>query len=268
MKNALMMPFLARSTALWIVVLAACSAPMARPPAHAAVAGEPTRPVADLRFQDPELDSISVKYVREAQARGIVEIAGRTRADRLMALESALGNRSTARDRIDALAAEMIGRDVSQWAGLRAGALREFHGRADEAGLRVGDLIDRWQRQRFEAAMDYISSNYTTLYVPSIEWERRFHDFIRATPRDATTWGWLVLYEESPNVESQYGRADAETAYRYYLEFSGLGTAGEARDLFSVPGIALDAAVPHRQSVPNAGGSAAIGSQWPRKPRG
>lgn len=60
-------------------------------------------------------------------------------------------------------------------------------------------------------------------------------------PADAAAWGWLVAREYKADVAAQYERADAEQGYRFYLEFSGLGTHREARRAFSVPGVAIGA---------------------------
>ncbi|MGZ5432694.1 MAG: hypothetical protein ACXW31_10360 [Thermoanaerobaculia bacterium] len=75
--------------------------------------------------------------------------------------------------------------------------------------------------------------------MSSMEWERRFHDFVAARPVDAATWGWLLLRANEQATKQQYGRADAETAYRYYLELTGLGDGREAKRIFSVPGIEI-----------------------------
>ena len=86
-----------------------------------------------------------------------------------------------------------------------------------------------------------LSSNYSTPYFTTLEWERRFHEFLAERPADAATWGWLVLREYRAITMRQYGRADAEMAYRFYLESSGLGDGREARELFSVPGADIQA---------------------------
>jgi hypothetical protein len=101
----------------------------------------------------------------------------------------------------------------------------------------VRDLLLRWQREKSVALYRYLSSNYSTTYITSLDWERRFHEFVMERPTDAATWGWLVLRDHRTDVQQQYGRADPEMAYRFYLEFSGLGDGREARRIFSVPGI-------------------------------
>jgi hypothetical protein len=60
-------------------------------------------------------------------------------------------------------------------------------------------------------------------------------------PMDAATWGWLVLRDHRTVTRQQYGRADSELAYRFYLESSGLGDGREARRVFSVPGVEVHA---------------------------
>ena len=225
-----------------VLLLIACSRGDAvRPVNDFAVEPPPSRPITDLHFNDEQLKAIAETLVRQAQRRGVQESAGATRAERLLSLEASLGAPPLALRRVDRLAAELTYTDTSQWAALRRAADREFRGRDNAIAKRMTAMLDGWQRQRLASAMSYMSSNYTSRYIKSIEWERRFADFLAAHPADAAAWGWLVAREYKADVAAQYERADAEQGYRFYLELSGLGTHRDARRVFSVPGVAIGA---------------------------
>jgi hypothetical protein len=194
-------------------------------------------PITDLRFKDDQLQAIATQLTREARLRGIEVSSGETRAERLIDLEAKIGAPGRALDRINVLVSQMTATDVSQWGKLRQRAERDLGNPDDEVVQRVRDMLLRWQREKSVAMVRYLSSNYSTTYITSLDWERRFHEFVRERPPDAATWGWLVLRDYRTDVQQQYGRADAEMAYRFYLEFSGLGDGREARRIFSVPGI-------------------------------
>ena len=198
-----------------------------------------TAPIDDLTFQDVQLQAIATSLVRQARVRGIITSTGRSRVERLLSLESAVGRSDLALDRVNKLAADLFMTDGSQWAKLRRRAADEF-GRCDDGvARRVSEMLLRWQRRRLEHAFRFLSSNYTSRYLTTMEWERRFHQFVQEQPMDAATWGWLVLREYGAATRQQYGRADSESAYRYYLESSGLGDGRESRDLFSVPAVEI-----------------------------
>ncbi|HEX6082984.1 MAG TPA: hypothetical protein VF266_00560 [Thermoanaerobaculia bacterium] len=217
--------------AVLLLVIAACSkAPSAAvnesPP-------EPARsaPVTDLEFKDVMLQEIATHLVREAQRRGIHEVSGRNRLDRLLRLEAMLGKSEIALARVNELVPHLTNHDASEWAKLRQRAEAEFSGRNDPTSQRVADLLARWRARKTDIAFGYLSSNYDR-FISRAEWERRFHDFVAARPADAATWGWLLLRENASH-------GDAETAYREYLKRTGAGTAGEAEELFSVPGVQI-----------------------------
>ena len=199
--------------------------------------GTMTAPIADLEFDDDGLQAIAANVVSRARDRGIDSSAGRNRIERLLSLEASLGESTLALERTNALVARLTTTDASQWAKLRHQAARELGGRDDEVSRRVTDLLARWQRRKTECAFDYLSANYGKGHITSLEWEKRFHDFVAERPLDAATWGWLVLRAYASEARQQYGRADTESAYRFYLEYSGLGDGREARRIFSVPGI-------------------------------
>lgn len=229
-----------RSVLAAVVLLAACS----REPAPAAVE-QPrhtaaTVPISDLEFNDAHLQAIATHLRQQAQARGIDAVPGRNRVEALLALEVVIRGEGLAFQRVHRLVSEMTMTDVSQWGKLRQRAERDFAKRGDEAAMRVRDLLERWQKRKSEMMYRYLSSNYQTTRIPSLEWEKRFHDFVTERPMDAATWGWLLLSEHADDAQRQYGRADAESAYRFYLEFSGLGDGREARSIFSVPGIEIE----------------------------
>lgn len=230
-----------RVIAAFLLLIACSRGDAVRPVNDFAVEPPPSRPITDLHFNDEQLQAIAETLVRQAQRRGVRESAGATRADRLIALEAALGAPPMALRRVDRLAAELTYTDASQWAALRRAADREFRGRDDAIAKRMTAMLDGWQRQRLASAMSYMSSNYADRYIKSIEWERRFADFLAAHPADAAAWGWLVAREYKADVAAQYERADAEQGYRFYLELSGLGTHRDARRAFSVPGVAIGA---------------------------
>ena len=218
----------------------ACSngGPAAAPDAE--VQAPPSRSIADLEFDDPELQRIATALVAEAQRRGIEESTGATRVERLLDLEGKVGG-SRALKRVEWLVGRLTFTDGTQWAKLRRRAENEFHGKNDEVARRVNELMTGWKRERLNAAMRFLSSHYGDGYIHSREWERRFADYVAARPLDAATWGWLVAREHQADVAAQYGRSDAESAYRFYLEFSGLGTNDDAERVFSVPGIEIKA---------------------------
>lgn len=241
-----------RSLAAILLLLGACGSPSSGPP----VSQEPRElvratPVSDLQFNDWQLQTIARDVIREARLRGIEEVSGRNRVDRLLRLETSLGRSQDAMLRVNQLVAHLTSHDSSRWAKLRQRAEVEFNGRNDETAKRVRDLLARWRHEQSDIVFDYLSSNYKA-YISSMEWERRFHDFVAARPVDAATWGWLLLREDADAPRREYGRADAETAYRYYLRHIGLGNAREARELFSMPGIEI--AVPPTVPSPRAGG--------------
>lgn len=230
-----------RSIAACLLLIACSCGDAVRPVNDFVVEPPPSRPITDLHFNDEQLQAIAETLVRQAQRRGVRESPGATRAERLLALEASLGAPPLALRRVDRLAAELTYTDASQWAKLRRAADREFRGRDDAIAKRMTAMLDGWQRQRLASAMSYMSSNYTSRYIKSIEWERRFADFLAAHPADAAAWGWLVAREYKADVAAQYERADAEQGYRFYLELSGLGTHRDARRAFAVPGIAIGA---------------------------
>lgn len=233
-----------RATAVMLILIG-CSGETSNPApevVHQTPVVTVTAPVSDLTFNDDQLQQIAGKLIAEARLRGIEAVPGANRVERLLWLEGQLGNSSHALTRANALVTQMTASDASQWGKLRQQAAREFSTRDDEVARRVNDLLMRWQKRKSESAFRYLSSNYETIYMSSWNWEQRFHDFVIERPIDAATWGWLLLRMHAEDARKQYGRADAESAYRFYLEFSGLGTGREAREIFSVPGIEIRAA--------------------------
>lgn len=225
---------------LAFLTLAACSAPpspvesrddLRQPPAEASI--------ADLHFNDGQLDAIATALVDRAKGRNIETSAGATRIERLISLEAALDATPSALHRVNYLVLRLTETDRSEWARIRQRAERDFCGREDVASLRVCDLLQRWHQHRSESVRRFLSSNYEAQWIPEMEWERRFHEFVAARPHDAATWGWMLLRERSDAVRKQYDRSDAESAYRFYLEFTGFGTGRDARNAFSVPGAAM-----------------------------
>lgn len=231
----------ARPLAALLLVVTACSSPPSSTVGE--LPDEPARatPVTDLEFTDAILQNIARETIAAARLRGIEEVSGRNRVERLLRLEASLGRSQAALDRVNSLVALMLNHDASEWARLRQKADLEFRGREDAAARRVIDLLTRWRHEKSDIAFQYLSSNYTH-FISRMEWERRFHDFVAARPADAATWGWLLLRENANGPRREYGRADAETAYRYYLKMIGRGNAREAQELFSVPGVQIAAA--------------------------
>lgn len=230
-----------RAIAAMLLAVMGCGSPPS-PPAGGLVE-EPREavraaPLSDLEFTDELLQSIALDLVREARLRGIQEVSGRNRVDRLLRLEASIGRSEDALYRVNQLAAMLTAHDASEWAKLRHRAELELSGRRDPVAQRVLDLLARWRVEKSEIAFRYLSSNYS-MFMSRMEWERRFHDFVAARPADAATWGWLLLREDAEAPRREYGRADAETAYRYYLRRIGLGNAREAQQLFSVPGVQI-----------------------------
>jgi len=211
-----------------IVCLSGCGKPATEPVAIATVSSAPRVSVDDLRFNDPQLQSVAASLVQHAHARGIATVAGRNKVEQLVALEGQLGDSQLALGRVGEIAKDMLMTDGTQWSKLR---------RRPQTSERASDLLQRWQRQRLDIVYDYMSSNYDRRWISSYEWEHRFHDFVKARPVDAGTWGWIVLQEQRAATRQQYGDATPELAYRYYLESTGLGDAREASLLFSVPGV-------------------------------
>lgn len=198
-----------------------------------------TASIDELQFNDMQLQSIASVLVARAHARRISTSSGRNKIEQLLSLEGQLGNSELAVSRVNKLADEMVMTDGTQWAKLRRRAQAAVESRQDEAGTRVRDLLTRWQRERLEIIFAYLSSNYSRRWIPSYEWERRFHDFVKERPLDAATWGWIVLQRYRMETRNEYGRANSELAYRYYLESTGLGDGREAHLIFSVPRIEI-----------------------------
>jgi hypothetical protein len=225
--------------AVFLLLFLACSGRNSEPEVVAAeTQPPPLGPIEDLDFNDPDLQEIATELVREARLRGIHESAGETRVERLLALEGMLGGTRALRH-VERLVDRLAMTDGTQWAKLRRKTESEFSGRKDDAGKRVNEMLLRWKRERLNESLRYLSSNYTQNYIHSREWERRFAAFLAARPLDAAAWGWVVAREYGKDVAAQYDRTDAESAYRYYLEFSGLGTNDDVRRIFSVPGIEI-----------------------------
>jgi hypothetical protein len=227
-------------SSLLCLVVSACSAPSAPPENR-----DDRRPqlteasIGDLHFKDEQLEAIAKVLVEKAKRRNIDTSVGTNRVERLVSLESGLDAPPSALHRVNYLVIRLTQTDRSEWARIRQRAERDFCGRDDEQSLRVCDLLQRWHQHRTESVRSFLSSNYTAPWIPEMEWERRFHDFVAARPLDAGTWGWLLLRERRDTVRQQYDRADAESAYRFYLEFTGFGTGRDSRNAFSVPGVAM-----------------------------
>lgn len=221
-----------------IVLLAACSDP-APERTFATEPPPPVAPVSDLHFKDEQLQAIAAELREQAHVRGIRTSPGRNRIERLLALEAAVSGEGLAFKRVNALMRQITATDASQWGKLRQRAEKEFATGNDEVAKRVQDLLARWQRRKADIVFTYLSTNYRSTHIRSIEWERRFHEFVTERPYDTATWGWLLLREYADEAQQQYGRADAESAYRFYIVFSGLNDGSEARRMFSVPGIEI-----------------------------
>jgi len=215
-----------RRLVIAILCLTACgrSSPVSLPPAEQRQVS-----VDELRFNDPELQSIAANLVARAHARGISTVSGRNHVEQLLALEGQLGNSELAIGRVNEIVKNMMMTDGTQWSKLR----RRWQDRTKPAA----DLLQRWQRERLDIVYDYLSSNYSQPWISSYEWERRFHQFVKKDPVDAGTWGWIVLQQYRDVTRQQYGDATPELAYRYYLESSGLGDGREASLLFSGPAV-------------------------------
>lgn len=230
-----------RSAIALTLILTGCGNPSS-PRADDAANGAPARgqavPISDLHFNDYQLEEIAVSLVRRAEQRGIDVSHGRNRVERLISLEASLGRSTLALARVNALVSLITATDAGRWAKLRQRADLEFSRRDDEVARRVSDLLQRWQLRKSEVAWSHLSSNYR-YFISREGWEREFHQFVSARPPDAATWAWLILRYDAPSVKQQYGTADAEAAYRFYLEFSRLGEARQAREVFSVPGIEI-----------------------------
>ena len=224
-----------------VVLLAlACGRPSAPAARGGADAAARSTPIADLRFNDEHLQSIADRLARKARSRGIDTCVGANRAECLLWLEASVGEGQSALDRVNRLVAQLTLTDTSEWAELRQHAERDFRRRDDPVGIRVRDMLTRWQREKSAIALRYISSNYKVLYISWVDWERRFHDFVRERPADAATWGWLIAQSaHATSVRQQYGQATPEMAYRFYLELTGMGDGREARALFSVAGAGI-----------------------------
>src|SRR5688572_11217969 len=224
-----------------IFILTSCGSPSSTsPPELASDVRDGFRavPISDLHFKDHQLEQIAANLVRKAHQRGIHVSSGRNRVERLLSLEASLGGSSLALQRVNSLVTQITATDAGRWAKLRQRAELEFSGRDDEVSRRVRDMLKRWQWEKSDAARSHLSSNYK--YFMSREgWEREFYEFVSTRPADAATWAWLILRYDASSVTQQYGRADAEAAYSFYLEFSRLSDAGEARRTFSVPGIEI-----------------------------
>lgn len=227
-----------------VLMLVACgrpSSPPARELADDVRDGSRAVPISDLHFQDQVLEEIAADVVRRARARGIEVSSGRNRVERLIRLEASLGVSTAALERVNSLSSLLTANDSGRWAKLRQRADLELSGRDDEVSRRVADLLKRWQGEKSDVAWSHLSSNYK-YFIGRDGWEREFHEFVSARPADAATWAWLILRYDAASVQQQYGKADSESAYRFYLELSQLGDAREARHVFSVPGVEISVA--------------------------
>ncbi|HYO76825.1 MAG TPA: hypothetical protein VE010_10210 [Thermoanaerobaculia bacterium] len=226
-----------------LLVLSACGDPSASAPGDVvAMPAEALKavPLSDLQFNDYKLQEIATNLVREARARGTDAIPARHRIDGLLRLESSLGHTTAALERVNSLALRITAADSGEWAQLRGRAAVELN-RSDDTSRRVQDLLARWQREKGDAALRHLSSNYQR-FIGSAEWERRFYEFVSRRPMDAATWAWLILHYRREATQQHYGKADAELAYRLYLVTNGFAGADEARRTFSVPGIEIETA--------------------------
>jgi hypothetical protein len=194
-------------------------------------------PIDDLTFQDPQLQLIATRLLREAERRGITEVAGRwNRVECLIALESELGAPPVALERVNALALRLTTTDMSSWAKTRGEALARCEGRRDAACERVTDMLQRWHRHKLQLVTEHLSDERRVYLYGSREWERHFYEFVRSTPMDAATWGWIVSTHRR-----ELSSVDGEAAYQYYLDTMRLGKSREAAYVFSVPGVRMKA---------------------------
>jgi hypothetical protein len=230
-----------RLSTMLLLFLAACGSPSTQPRGEVAVAAEPLAsiPVSDLQFTDYGLQDVAMTLAREARLRGIDRIEGRHRIDGLLRLEASLGRSTDAMQRVDTLVAHITATDVGEWAELRRRAAIDVRGKHDDVSRRVQDLLWRWEQEKSESALRYLSSNYER-FISGAEWERRFYEFVSRRPMDAATWAWLLFRYRADATRAHYGKANAELAYRHYLVTGGFGPPDEARRVFSVPGIAVE----------------------------
>lgn len=223
-----------------LLLLSACGSPST--PTENAVPAQKLEPIpiSDLQFNDYGLQDIASRLGREARLRGIDSIPARHRIDALLRLEASLGRSTAAMARVDVLVSHITATDIGEWAELRRRAAREVAGKNDEVSRRVHDLLWRWEQEKAESTLRYLSSNYER-FISHAEWERRFHEFVSKRPMDAATWAWLLYRHRAEVTRQHYGKANPELAYRHYLVTGGFGKAEEARQLFSVPGVTIEA---------------------------
>jgi hypothetical protein len=225
---------------LALAVLIACSGGRTATPISEPA---PFTPIDDLTFQDPQLQLIATRLLREAERRGITEVAGRwNRVECLMALEAELGAPPIALERVNELALRLSTTDTSTWAKTRGEAIARCESRSDAACQRVTDMLQRWHRHKLQLVTEHLSDERRVYLYGSREWERHFYEFVRSAPMDAATWGWIVATHRGGEIRQQ-GSVDAETAYRYYLGMTSLGKSHEAAYVFSVPGVRMKAEV-------------------------
>jgi hypothetical protein len=221
---------------LALVVFIACSGGRTATPVSEPA---PFTPIDDLTFQDPQLQLIAMRLLREAERRRITEVAGRwNRVECLIALEAELGAPPLALERVNALTLRLATTDTSTWAKTRGDALARCERRSDATCQRVTDMLQRWHRHKLQLVTEHLSDERRVHLYGSREWERHFYEFVRSAPMDAATWGWIVATHRGGEIRQQ-GSVDGEAAYRYYLGMTSLGKTHEAAYVFSVPGVRM-----------------------------
>jgi hypothetical protein len=231
------------AVAVAVLLASACGEDRTPQVARSASTGARSAPAAsidDLEFRDLELNAIAKRLIAEAHRRKLRTTFAGNRVERLVALEAALGASPFALDRVNEITLDLTSGDTGPWARLRGRARRDFQRGHDESSRRVRSMLDDWEREKRMVILRAISEPARAWALfGDLEWEFYFHDFVKARPVHAGTWGWLVLIDRKAEIEREYGRADSETAYRYYLGLTRLGMDSEARDLFSVPGVPM-----------------------------
>lgn len=219
--------------------LLVCSCRGGEAPGHSAPVVRSPSVQEDLRFNDPRLQSIARSLLADARLRHMDVPAKGNRVERLIALEAALGANPRALECVNAEAIRAAAADNGEWARLRSAMRREFDAVDGLTAVRVCSLVDDWQRERTRLVIEGLSAG-TVPVSDGREWEARFHGLIRSRPVHAATWAWIVARARRAEVARQFGHADAESAYRFYLSSIRADPDPEVHDLFRIPGIRIE----------------------------
>lgn len=150
--------------------------------------------------------------------------------------ERKLGGDTPLSDAVNARTeAFLLEEESSKWGELRAFAYKKY---------RTGDVYDpkpaetlqmlmAWNRAKRQHALSLVAQGKES--VTPAEWEQFFHAYCKKNNDMAVMWGWFVKSQYHDEIAGRYHVSNVvpQHGYRYYLEETGFGGAGDASSLFA-----------------------------------